>query len=139
MSLFRRYGCVCVVFVAFSGALRSSRDAAYVGTLDLGNNMSRKNGEVWIYHKKDKNEAKRTKPSTRMERAQKTKAEGPRWKSPAFLLVDGTWHLIQGLRMIDIEVVWNQWLRLEAVDTPEALDPSAHGYKWSSPSHSLDV
>ncbi|GKA51446.1 hypothetical protein Tco_0744642 [Tanacetum coccineum] len=40
---------------------------------------------------------------------------------------------LQGLRMIDIEVVWNQWLRLEAVDTPEALD------KWSSPSHSLDV
>ncbi|GJT31512.1 reverse transcriptase domain-containing protein [Tanacetum coccineum] len=63
----------------------------------------------------------------------------PCWQSPAFLLVDGTWHLIQGLRMTDIEAVWNQWLRLEAVDAPEALDPSAHGYKWISPSHSLDV
>ncbi|GKE86335.1 hypothetical protein Tco_1560077 [Tanacetum coccineum] len=74
-----------------------------------------------------------------MERAWKTKAEGPRWQSSEFLLVDGTWHLIQGIRMINIEAVWNQWLRLEAVDGPEALDPSAHGYKWSSPSHSLDV
>ncbi|GJT80564.1 hypothetical protein Tco_1054906 [Tanacetum coccineum] len=61
------------------------------------------------------------------------------WRSQAFLLVDRTWHLIQRLRMIDIEAVWNQWLRLEAVDAPEALDPSDQGYKWSSPSHSLDV
>ncbi|GJZ37306.1 hypothetical protein Tco_0583497 [Tanacetum coccineum] len=65
----------------------------------------------------------------RMERAREIEAEA--WRSQAFLLVDGTWHLIQGLRMIDIEAVWNQWLRLEAVDAPKALDPSAHGMSQS--------
>ncbi|GJT70530.1 hypothetical protein Tco_1029816 [Tanacetum coccineum] len=44
---------------------------------------------------------------------------------PHSLIGGKTWHMIQWLRMIDIEAVWNQWVRLEVVDAPEALNPSS--------------
>ncbi|GKC47704.1 hypothetical protein Tco_1065426 [Tanacetum coccineum] len=70
---------------------------------------------VRIFNKKDKNEAKRTKSSTRMERAQKTKAEGKARLTPfdtweATLAIPST--LIGGS---DVEK--NQRLRLDGLES----------------------
>ncbi|GJY74702.1 hypothetical protein Tco_0479133 [Tanacetum coccineum] len=81
------------------------------GTIELSQS-DRPNFKVRILNKRTKTKAKRTKPSTGMERARKIEAEG-------IYIFNGptrTYFIGPGLR-------------LEAVDAPEALDPSSSGYK----------
>ncbi|GKB28342.1 hypothetical protein Tco_0867743 [Tanacetum coccineum] len=47
----------------------------------------------------------------------------------AMLLRDGKALWLLAVVKALVEAVWNQWQRLEAVDAPEALDPSSSGYK----------
>ncbi|GJV02411.1 ribonuclease H-like domain-containing protein [Tanacetum coccineum] len=74
----------------------------------------------WIYHKKDKNKAKRTKPSTEMERARKAEAEG------VYILNGPTRTHFNG-------PVWIGWTRLKIGEHPRVLDPSSPHYKRRPP------
>ncbi|GJU08244.1 hypothetical protein Tco_1124674 [Tanacetum coccineum] len=65
-----------------------------------------------------------------MERAWKTEAEGifihngptSTLAIPHSMIGCEIWHMIQGLRMIDIEAVWNQGLGFDASRTLLLLD-----------------
>ncbi|GJY64130.1 reverse transcriptase domain-containing protein [Tanacetum coccineum] len=63
---------------------------------------------VWIFIKKDKNKAKRTKPSTGMERVQEIKAKG--------------------VYVLNGPTLWIEGTRLKVGDASMLLDPSSKGY-----------
>ncbi|GKB55371.1 hypothetical protein Tco_0906124 [Tanacetum coccineum] len=73
------------------GFYDSEGDVLYLKSLLSDDTTPNSPPEVTDIAQKDKNKAKRTKPSTRMERARKTKAKGPRWQSLEILLVERTW------------------------------------------------
>ncbi|GJU13513.1 hypothetical protein Tco_1135909 [Tanacetum coccineum] len=80
---------------------------------------------------KDKNNAKRTKLSTRMESARKTEAEGVYiLNGPTlFLLVDGTWHSNQGFTMIAWRIIKIEGPGLVDEERLKSLEPSPLHYK----------
>ncbi|GJV66111.1 hypothetical protein Tco_1476939 [Tanacetum coccineum] len=67
--------------------------------------------------KMDKNEAKRTKSSTGMEKYKKSKPK-------AYTSLMG-----QPVPILLGQSVGNEWMGLEDWDAPQALDPSSLGYK----------